>query len=129
MTEAKSSERVTSVRLLSLLLAGLLWLGVTLEHPGEVRLLVPVVLEHLPAGLLLASPPPAVLEVTVAGPRILLLRPWLTGASCALDLSQATAGASSFSALDGRFGLDPELKVVRVSPAALRLTLVKALPG
>jgi len=129
MTEARATDQVTAVRLLSLLLAGLLWLGVFLEHPGEETLQVPVVLEHLPAWLLLASTPPGVVEVTVSGPRILLLGPRLRGAACGLDLSGAQAGPASYSALAGNFGLDHELKVVRVYPAEIRLTLAKAAPA
>lgn len=126
MTESKAQDQVIGVRLLALLLAGLLWLTVNLERTDELQLQVPVVLEHMPSGLLLASPPPGLLEVTVSGPRILLLGPWLLGGAGRLDLSGAQAGAASYSALDFSFGLDRELKVVRVRPAAIRLTLVKA---
>ena len=120
MTEARATDQVT---------AGLLWLGVTLEQSGEVRLQVPVVLEHMPAGLLLASRAPGMLEVTVSGPRILLLGPWLSGVDCGLDLSGAQAGTASYSALECNFGLDRELKVVRVRPAAIRLMLATAAPA
>jgi hypothetical protein len=129
MTETRATDQITAVRLLSLLLAVLLWLAVFLEHPGEVKLQVPVVLEHLPAGLLPASTPPGTLEVTVSGPRILLLGPRVRGASCGLDLSGAQAGAASYSALDGNFKLDRELKVVRVYPTTIRLTLATAAPA
>jgi hypothetical protein len=125
MTGAKPAGVVTGVRLLSLLLAGLLWLGVALERPGEVRLQVPVVLEHLPSGLLLASAPPGRLEVTVSGPRILLLGLPLRLSHCVLDLAGAQAGPASYRAQDCSFGLDQELKVVRASPATFRLTLGK----
>ena len=129
MSEAKGGERVTAVRLLSLLLAVLLWLGVNLERPGEVKLQVPLVLEHLPSGLLLAASPPGVLEVTVSGPRILLFGPWLHGARCALDLSEAQAGPASYKMVDCSFGLDRELKVLRVRPAAVTLVFAKAAPA
>jgi hypothetical protein len=129
MTEAKANDQVRAVRLLSLLLAGLLWLGVTLEHSGELRLRLPVVLEQLPAGLLLASTPPGELEVTVSGPRILLLGSWVRGAGCRLDLSEAQAGPASYSALDCNFGLDRELKVVRVHPGAIPLVFAKVAPA
>ena len=128
MTEVKTPEQVTGVRLLSLVLAGLLWLGVTLERPGELKLQVSIVPEHLPAGLLLASAPRE-LEATVSGPRILLFRQWLRGGGCGIDLSEAQAGPASYRALDCRFGLDQELKVVRVHPATIQLTLTKAAPG
>jgi hypothetical protein len=129
MNEAKATDQVTAVRLLSLLLAGLLWLAVSLEQPGELRLQAPVALEHLPPGLLLASAPPGTLEVTLSGPRILLLGPRVRGASYRLDLSGAQAGPSSYSVLEGNFKLDRELKVVRVHPAAIPLALAKAAPA
>ena len=129
MTEAKAAEQVVGVRLLSLLLAGLLWLGVTLERPGELTIQVPVVLEHLPAGLVPTSTPPRALEVTVSGPRILLVGPWLLGGGCALDLSEAQAGASSYRTLNCNFGFDREVKVVRVHPAELRLNFANTAPG
>jgi hypothetical protein len=129
MTEAKAVEKVAGVRVLSLLLAGLLWLGVTLERPGELKLQVPVVPEGVPSGLQLAYPPPGALQATLSGPRILLLRQWLCGAQCRLDLSGAQPGPASYGALDCDFGLDHELKVVRVHPQAIRLTLAKAPNG
>jgi hypothetical protein len=129
MTEAKAPDQATAVRLLSLLLAGLLWLGVNLERPGELRLRVPVALGHLPAGLQLATAAPEALEVTVSGPRILLFGPWLRGMSCELDLSGAQAGSASYNSADCDLVLDRELKVVRVHPAALQLSFIKAAPA
>jgi hypothetical protein len=128
MTEGKTTDQVVAVRLLSLLLAGLLWLGVNLERPGEVKLQVPVVLGHLPAGLRMTSAAPGALEVTVSGPRILLFGPWLRGNSCQLDLSAAQVGPASYSAVDCNLGLDRELKVVRVHPALVHLDFAKAAP-
>jgi len=128
MTGAKSPGLVTGVRLLSLLLAALLWLGVTLERTGEVKLRVPVVLGDPPTGLRLASAPPGNLEVTVSGPRILLLGLPLRRVSCRLDLTGAGAGPNSFGAPDCNLGLDRELKLVRVQPATMRLTLANTSP-
>ena len=129
MTETKAVEKVTGVRVLSLLLAGLLWLGVTLERPGELKLQVPVLLEGVPAGLQVAYPPPGALEATLSGPRILLFRQWLCGGECRLDLSGAQPGPASYGALGCDFRLDHELKVLRVHPQFIRLTLAKALNG
>jgi hypothetical protein len=125
MTKAKSQERTKEVRLFSLLLAGLLWLSVILERPGEMKLRIPVLPEYLPAGLSLVSPAPAPLEVTVSGPRILLYRLPFQPVNCRLDLSGALVGTASFTPLESSFALDRELKVVRVSPATVRLTVAK----
>ena len=125
MTKVTSQERTKEVRLFSLLLAGLLWLSVVLERPGEMKLQVPVLPEYLPAGLCLVSPAPAFLEVTVSGPRILLWRLPFRPVNCRLDLTGAAVGTASFTPLESSFALDRELKVVRVTPAAVRLTVAK----
>lgn len=125
MTNAKAQEWAKAVKLLSLLLAVLLWLSVVLERPGEMQLAVPVRPEHLPAGLCLVSPPPGNLEVTVSGPRIMLVRLLFREVSCGLDLSGAAAETAGFVPPERSFRLDPELKVVRVFPASVRLTLAK----
>lgn len=128
MTGVKHPDQSAGVTLLSLLLAGLLWFSVALERPGEVQIQVQVVPEHLPSGLQVVSAAPGSVEVTVSGPRILLIGLSLSRGSCGLDLTGAAAGPASFGTNDCSFGLNRELKVVRVHPAAISLTLVKAAP-
>ena len=126
MTESKGSEQVLLVRLLALFLALLVWGAVFLETPREARLVAAVVPDRLPAGLRLASAAPASVEVTVVGPRILMVLPWLTGSACRIDLSGARAGTADYSATEADLALDRELRVVRVRPATVRLTLTEA---
>ena len=125
MTRAKFSESASSVKLLSLLLAGLLWLCVILERTDELTLQVPIHPEYLPAGLRLCAPLPEKLAVTFSGPRILLCRLPFGGLSCQLDLSAAVAGSADFVPRAGSLGMDRELKVVGIKPASLNLTLAK----
>ncbi|HBG07332.1 MAG: hypothetical protein A2075_15365 [Geobacteraceae bacterium GWC2_58_44] len=125
MTRANSQEWSGGVKLLSLLLAGLLWLSVVLERPGEVKLQVPVLVRYLPAGVGVVSPVPASVEVTISGPRILLCRLPFRRVSCGLDLSGAAEGTASFTPKESSFGLDRELKVLRIFPAAVSLTLAR----
>ena len=125
MTPPKSREWAKGVRLLSLLVAALLWVSVALERSGELKILVPVRTGSLPAGLRIDSPPVEQLEVTVQGPRILLLSLPFRQVSCALDLSGATAGAASFTPQEGSFGLGRELRVLRVAPVSLHFTFAK----
>lgn len=126
MSKVTSQEWSRGVKLLSLLLALLLWGSVALERPGEMNIQVPVSAQYLPAGLCLAAPPRDRLEVTVSGPRILLCRLWFSQVNCGLDLSGATAGSASVVPQESWFGLDRELKVLRVSPAAVQVTLAEA---
>ena len=128
MNQEKSQEWANGVKLLSLLLAGLLWLSVVLEHSAEMKILVPVRPEHLPPGLCLVSPPPEKLQVTVSGPLILLFRLPFSDVSCGLDLTGAAAETADFKPAEASFRLDRELKVVRVFPASVSLTLAQVAP-
>jgi hypothetical protein len=114
------------VKLLCVLVAALLSLTVTAERPGQTRLTVPVRINHVPAGIRVVSPLPATVEVTVAGPKILLLLLPMHDVSCDVDLSGAPAGQITYAPREGSFDLpDKELKVVRVVPGALPLTLAR----
>jgi hypothetical protein len=126
MSKGKGQDWGRGVKLLSLLLALLLWGSVALERTGEMTLQVPVSAQYLPAGLCLVAPSPDKLAVTVSGPRILLCRLWFSGTSCGLDLSGAAAGTASVVPRESWFGLERELKVLRVSPAAVRVTLAES---
>ena len=125
MTQVKAQEWAKGVTALSVLLAGLLWLSVILERPGEMRLTVSVRLEQMPAGLWLDSPPPPKLEVVVVGPRILLLQLPFRAVNCRLDLAGAGPGPVSIVPRESSFNLDGELKVVRVFPETVYLVLAK----
>jgi hypothetical protein len=122
MSDAKATE-VTAVRLFSLALAGLIWLAVFLERPAEVKLQLPLVPQRVPARYKVVAAPTRVVEATVRGPRILLVRPLLFGASALLDLELAQPGPASYGVQDCEFTLDPELKVVRLHPAAFEVDL------
>lgn len=128
MSETRPQEELYGVRLLALALALLLWLAVMVERPLQLTIPVPVTLEHLPAGLQLASAPPGPLQITISGPAILLVRPFLLGTRCTVDLSEVQPGSVSFGALDSRFALDGELKVVRATPSLLHLNFTPLVP-
>jgi YbbR domain-containing protein len=126
MSKVNRQEWAGGVKLLSLVLAGLLWLSVALEHSGQMKVSVPVTTENLPAGLRLDAPLPRTLQVTLSGPRIVLCRLWLSQPTCKLDLSSAVAGGTAgYAALEASLGLDRELKVVSITPASINLALVK----
>ena len=116
------------VRLLSVVFGSLLWLTVTLEREAEIKLEVPVVAGNLPQGVAAVVSSPEKVEVVVSGPRILLCRLPLSGMSCRLDLAGAGAGTASFSPRETAFGLSPELKLVRVLPATVSLSLAGEKP-
>lgn len=126
MSKVSSQDWPVGIKLLSLLVAALLWLSVLAERIGEVTLQAQVRPEHLPAGLTVASQVPGSVEVTVSGPRILLLLLPLRELFCALDLTGAGVGTANYQPQEGSFALpDKELKVIRVVPSVLAITLAK----
>ena len=126
MSEVRLQEWPVGTRLLSAVMASLLWLSVLAERPGELRLTVPVRAGRIPAGLAVASRP-ADVAVTVSGPRILLLLLPYRGVTCRLDLASASAGENAVVPQEDDFRLpDKELKVVRVDTPSVKVTLSKA---
>lgn len=123
MSRGESREQIAGLRALSLVLALLIWLSVVLERPGEAVYSIPLLAEHLPAGMALAEPHPARVDVTVSGPRLALIRLRFERAVCRLDLSRARPGVVTFDALEGAIRLDRDLKAVRVAPGSIVLNL------
>ncbi|BCG46877.1 Uncharacterized secreted protein associated with spyDAC [Citrifermentans bremense] len=125
MTQPKAQEWSKGVKALSVLLAVLIWSSVILERPAEMKLNVPVSFQRVPAGLWVDSPPPGDLQVIVSGPQILLLLLPLRPVSCEIDLSTTGSGELVVTPTQGSFGLDPELKVVRVYPESITVVLAQ----
>lgn len=124
-THVRGQEWLKGVKLLSVLLAVLIWLSVILERPGEMLLTVPVGLDRMPQGLKLDGGAPAQVEVVVTGPQILLfLLPFHQG-RCGIDLTGAQPGQQQVSLKDANFDFDPEIKVVHVAPATAAFVLAR----
>lgn len=121
----KGHEWLKGVKALSVLLGVLIWLSVILERPGEMLLTVPVRLDRMPRGLQLEGGAPAELEVVVTGPRILLFMLPFHQTRCRIDLAGAQPGRVQLSFKEGYFDLDPEIKVLHVTPATAAIALAR----
>jgi YbbR domain-containing protein len=113
------------LRLLSLLFAAVLWLFVALEKSDDLELTVPVTFVRLPAGLLLKEPVNPQLQVRVSGATILLMRQQFRVPTLTLDLAGVKAGKVSFTSLEQAIDLVPGLRVSRIQPATIELTISK----
>lgn len=113
-----------TVKLLSVVLALILWAFVTWERPAERRFSVPVKLVNLAAGMTTTTPLRSV-EVVVSGPwlPVMLMKP--NELAMELDLAGAGEGITAFPELERRFPLPEYLKVTRISPARIEVRLVK----
>jgi len=109
------------MKLLSLLLASILWLFVASEVVDEAEIPLTVSYINTPPGLFVKAAGNSGYLVHVEGPRILLLRQRLKGVSLRLDLSEAGEGEMVFSEMDNSIKLIQGVKMVRLSPLKVEL--------
>jgi len=111
---------------LSLFVAVLLWLFAAGEREGEIVLGVPLELVNLSPSLSFVNKPPSWIEVTVAGPRILLLRLRMQRQKIRLDLRGSREGITVYNGLGKSIRLEPGLHVTRLSPATIEVKTAAA---
>lgn len=112
------------LKLLALALAIGLWAFVNFgERDSEEALKVPVELRQIPASLMITSPRIDFVDVRVVGPRTLLGRIDHTQLLIPLDLSGALPGPAVFTVNVDRLNLPRGVRVTRVTPAQITVTL------
>src|SRR5262245_56511330 len=119
--------RHVGLKVVSVVLAALLWLLVSGEQTVERALRIPLEFTNLPPQLELVGAPPAVVDVRVRGSSGTLSRVAAGELSAVLDVRAARAG-------DRLFHLTPEdvrapfgVEVVQVTPASVSLTFEESL--
>ncbi|MGA7277798.1 MAG: CdaR family protein [Desulfocapsaceae bacterium] len=109
--------------LISLLLAVVLWYNVGGEQTVDTSVMIPVEVINLPRQLVISNQFKKEIEVTVNGPRTLILEMENQQISRQIDLSQATPGTTvvtnDVSSIDLPRGID----VLRIQPASIILSL------
>jgi len=114
------------LKLLSLLCAAVLWLFVFMEGEGSIELPLAVRFVNIPAGSEVRSVRMQQPVAMISGPRILLLRQKLTGASLELDLAGAVTDRVDFNGLERYLSLSAGLRPLRISPGSYSVLLVAA---
>jgi len=112
------------LKALALFFGILVWAFATFEKEAEVGLTVPVTVQGLAPGLVLANPPPASVDVRVAGSKILLLRIRTARLQIPLELQGVTAGTVALTGFDRSLDLPAGVRVIRVHPATIELKLI-----
>lgn len=114
-----------SAKLLSLLLALILWFFITGEQTSEIGFAIPLELKNIPKGMMVVNEVPNVVDVRVSGPRTILsnLRP--SDYDLTIDLKDTHPGVTSFVRLENRIQVPSALKITRLSPSILDVRLEK----
>ena len=114
------------IKLLSLVLAIIVWVGVSGGRHAELELTVPLELHNVPPGLSVAGSVPSEVSVTVAGPKILLLKLSSEKIIIPLDAQGVGVGTTLFTGLDRRLSLPREMTVTRLFPATVEIRLIRS---
>ena len=114
------------IKLLSLLLAMIVWAGVTGRRTAEMELAVPLEVRNLAPGFSIAGPVPREVLVTVAGPRILLLKLRSEKIIIPLDARGIGDGKTLYAGLDRRLRLPSEVEITRLFPSTVELRLLRS---
>ena len=115
--------RNTLLKLISLIIAFLLWSFLMLEKKSEIALSLPVRVENVPENLVIIKPAPENLRVVVRGTRTQLSA--MTGnlPPYRVDLSDVGPGVSTFNVVAQKVSLPRGVQVVHVSPAQFSILL------
>lgn len=112
-----------TLKLISLVLALLLWMFIMGERRLEVGYLVPLELQNIPKDLMVANEVPSLVDVRVSGPRTLLMKVSPNDISIIVDLTDLKPGLTTFKRLEERLNLPNGLRVTRLSPSFIDLKL------
>jgi YbbR domain-containing protein len=119
--ESFSKNRL--LKIISLVIAFLLWGFLVLEKKSEIALSIPIRIENVPEQLVLIEPPPADLRVVVRGSRTQLSSINERSMPYRVDLSGARPGANTFDVIAQKINLPRGLQIVHVSPSQFSLRL------
>ncbi len=114
-----------TLKLLSLIFALLLWMFIMGERRFEVGFLVPLEMQNIPEGLMIANEVPSQVDVRVSGPRTLLMKVTPNDISIVVDLVDLKPGLTTFKRLEERLNLPNGLRVTRLSPSFIDLRLAR----
>lgn len=114
-------------KLLSLLLAFFLWFYAAWERNAERDFRVTLALRNLPPGLVVSGGDrPVLLDVSVAGPRILLQKLEYAPPVASVDLFRVREGTTVYTGFEKLVKVPPGLSVTRVYPASVEIRLEKS---
>src|SRR5690554_2071476 len=102
-----------ALKLVSLTFALILWFFVMGERKLEVGYSVPLELENLPPGLMIANDIPTSVDVRISGPRTILMNLHPRDIRISVDLKGLPPGLSSFRRLEERLNLPSGVRVTR----------------
>jgi YbbR domain-containing protein len=109
------------LKVISILLAFILWYFVVSERSGETAISVPLDLRNIPNSLIIIKNPEEFINLRVRGPATVLRGLSPNNTRAIIDLSDAKPGVATFAIEPEQITLPRGLRVTMVSPASIVL--------
>jgi hypothetical protein len=109
------------LKLVSIVIAVLLWLALMREPSVEVALTVPIEFQHVPDNLEIVTERIPEAQIRARGPAVDVRRMAEADVHVTVDLSNAVPGERTYDLTGSQVHLPPEVEVVQVVPAQLHL--------
>jgi YbbR domain-containing protein len=113
----------TTIKVISLILAIILWVFVKSKSGGEVGLVVPLEFYRVPANLIVTHVTDEAINVRITGSVIQLQRLPTREIRVRIDLSRARPGTNSFDILPDNFNISKALDITQISPSSVKVDL------
>jgi YbbR domain-containing protein len=113
----------TTLKVISLILAIILWVFVKSKSGGEVGLVVPLEFYRVPSNLIVTNVTDEAINVRITGSVIQLQRLPTREIRARIDLSRARPGTNSFDILPDNFNISKDLDIIQISPSSVKVEL------
>jgi YbbR domain-containing protein len=111
------------LKIISLILAVILWFFVKSKSGGEMALVVPLEFFHTPEGLIVTQVNTDAVTVRISGALAQLEPAVLTKARARINLTRARSGVNTFDVRAADFTFPPGLTITQISPSSIKVEL------
>ena len=112
-----------TIKVISLILAIILWVFVKSKSGGEVGLVVPLEFYRVPANLIVTHVTDEAINVRITGSVLQLQRLPTREMRARIDLSRARPGTNSFDILPDNFNISKTLDITQINPSSVKVEL------
>jgi YbbR domain-containing protein len=123
MISLKVITKNPSLKVISLVLAVILWLFVKSTSEGEVGLQVPIEFFHCPSSLIVTHVSADAITVRLVGALLQLQRLSSNERKARIDLSSAREGINTFDISADNFTFPQSFKLTQISPSAIKVEM------
>jgi YbbR domain-containing protein len=123
MISLKVITKNPTLKVISLILAIILWLFVKSTSEGEVGLQIPLEFFHCPSNLMVTQVSADGITVRLVGPLLQLQRLSRNEKKARIDLSSAREGINTFDISADNFTFPQSFKLTQISPSAIKVEM------